>query len=323
MPRILLILTALTLAAPTFGQTMDVTLQDVTEWKMVFGQVETRDRLPARARIGGTVVDLFVTEGDLVTAGARVARIEDSKLDFQIDALDARLTALQSRLSTARSELARGEALMEREVITSRRLEELQTIVSVIEGELWNTEAERLIVEQQIAEGEVLAPDAGIVLAVHISRGSVITPGDAIAVIASGGVFLRLAVPERHATELAQGDRIEIGTDRAVRDGILEKLYPQIDGGRVQADVEVEGLDPAFVGRRVPVRLPVGRRDAILVPQSAISRSGGLDFVSVETSTGPVKRAVVPAGSYPRDGVIWREILTGLSVGDKVVTANE
>jgi RND family efflux transporter MFP subunit len=323
MPRLLLMLTALILAAPTFGQTMDVTLQSVTEWKMVFGQVETRNRLPARARIGGTVVDLFVTEGDLVAAGARVARIEDSKLDFQIDALDARLTALESRLSTARSELARGEALMEREVITSRRLEELQTAVSVIEGEISNIQAERLIVEQQITEGAVLAPDAGIVLAVHISRGSVVTPGEAIAVIASGGVFLRLAVPERHATDLAQGDRIEIGTDRAVRDGTLEKLYPQIEGGRVQADVEVEGLDPTFVGRRVPVRLPVGQRDAILVPQTAISRSGGLDFVSVAAPTGPVKRAVVPAGTYQRDGVIWREILTGLSVGDKVVTANE
>lgn len=317
------LLATFAIAAPAFGQTLEIVPQPVTEWKMVFGQVETRDRVPARARIGGTVVDLFVTEGDQVSAGELVARIEDTKLSFQIDALDAGLEALRSRLQTARSELARGEALKERGVITSQRLEELQTAVSVIEGEISSAQAERLIVEQQIEEGEVLAPEAGIVLSVPIALGSVVTPGEGLAIIGSGGVFLRLAVPERHAGDLAEGDGIEIGTRDAIREGRLAKLYPQIEGGRVQADVEVEGLESTFVGRRVPVRLPVGMRDAILVPEAALSRNGGLDFVTVETAAGPIERVVVPGAATEQDGVMWIEILTGLSAGDMVVLTDD
>jgi RND family efflux transporter MFP subunit len=317
------VIAALGLGAPAMAGTIEVTPAKVTEWKPVFGQVEARDTVPARARIGGTVVSLDVTEGDRVEAGQQLALIEDTKLGFQIDSLDARLTALRSQLETARADLARGEQLLERGVIASQRVDQLQTQVTVLDGQISSLEAERLVVGRQIEEGAVLAPEAGIVLSVPVARGSFVAPGEALAVVGGGGVFLRLAVPERHAADLAEGDAIEIGAGGEVQMGTLAKLYPQIEGGRVQADVEVEGLDQSFVGRRVPVRLPVGERQAILVPAGTLIRAGGLDFVTVDTPAGPVERAVVPGETILRDGTPWREILTGLSAGDVVVTPDE
>jgi RND family efflux transporter MFP subunit len=317
------LIAAVCLCAPASAGTFEVAPVGIIEWKPVFGQVEARDTVPARARIGGTVMSLDVAEGDRVEAGQRLAMIEDPKLGFQIDALDARLTALRSQVETARADLVRGEQLLERGVIASQRVDQLQTQVTVLEGQISTLEAERLVVERQIEEGAVLAPEAGIVLTVPVSRGSVVTPGEALAVVGGGGMFLRLAVPERHTTDLAEGDAIEIGSDGAVLTGRLAKLYPQIEGGRVQADVEVEGLDASFVGRRLPVRLPVGERQAILVPDGVLIRAGGLDFVTVQTAGGPVERAVVPGETVERDGAAWREILTGLSAGDVVVTGDE
>ncbi len=324
MPRMVLsLIAAACLCAPASAGTFEVAPAAITEWKPVFGQVEARNTVPARARIGGTVVSLVVTEGDRVEAGQELAMIEDPKFGFQIDAIDARLTALRSQLETARADLVRGEQLLERGVIASQRVDQLQTQVTILEGQISSLEAERLVVGRQIEEGAVLAPEGGIVLSVPVSRGSVVTPGEALAVVGGGGVFLRLSVPERHAADLAEGDLIEIGSDDTELTGRLAKLYPQIEGGRVQADVEVDGLDQSFVGRRVPVRLPVGERQAILVPSSALIRSGGLDFVTVETAAGPVARAVVPGATVDRDGAAWREILTGLSAGDVVVTPDE
>jgi multidrug efflux system membrane fusion protein len=309
------------------AETLTVTAQPITEWKSVYGEVETRDRVPARARIGGTIVTLEVTEGDRVDAGARIAVVEDDKLAFQLDSLGAQLEALKAQLETAQADLTRGEQLIERGFITGQRLEQLQTQVDVIQGNIRSLESQRLIVAQQVAEGEVLAPEAGVVLSVPISRGSVVTPGEAMAVIGGGGVFLRLAVPERHAGDLAEGDTIEIAAaaDSAeMRTGRLVKLYPQITGGRVEADVEVEGLDARFVGRRVPVRLPVGERQAILLPEAALSRAGGLDIVEIETDAGEVLgRAVVPGETVMVEGAPWREILTGLEEGDRVVLGHE
>ncbi|MGA0922964.1 MAG: hypothetical protein ACO3R6_00545 [Lutimaribacter sp.] len=64
-------------AVSAMAQPIVVATHDVTEWKSVFGQVETRDRLPARARIGGTVESLAITEGDRVTRGQPFATIRD------------------------------------------------------------------------------------------------------------------------------------------------------------------------------------------------------------------------------------------------------
>lgn len=313
----------LALSATAHAGSFAVAPVTVTEWKPVYGQVETRDRVPARARIGGTLARLDVTEGDRVEAGAVLAVVEDPKLGIQIEAVDARLAAIASQLQTARADLTRGETLIERGVITSQRFEGLQTAVRVLEGEQSGLQAERAGIERQIDEGRVLSPEAGMVLKVPVSRGSVVNPGEAVAEIGGGGVYLRLAVPERHASDLNAGDRIEIDGADTVRSGILARLYPLIEGGRVQADVEVEGLDSRFVGQRVAVRLPVGQRRAILVPETALSREGGLDYVIVKTAAGPVRRAVVPGGAHALDGQTMREILSGLTPGEVVVTPDE
>jgi len=57
-------------------------------------------------------------------------------------------------------------------------------------------------------------------------------------------------LPERHSASLIQGREIAIGEGET---GLLVKIYPQIENGRVLGDVELAGLDTRFTGRRVPV----------------------------------------------------------------------
>ena len=74
-----------------FAGTLTLAPTTVTEWKAVYGRVEARDTVPARARIGGLVVDLTVTEGELVKAGQKIATVQDDKIAFQVAALDAQI----------------------------------------------------------------------------------------------------------------------------------------------------------------------------------------------------------------------------------------
>jgi RND family efflux transporter MFP subunit len=290
----------------------------ITEWKSVYGRIEARDRVPARARIGGTLVRLSVTEGDAVAAGQDLAQIVDEKLDFQLRAIDGQLQSLESQLANAKTELERGQELLARGVTTAQRLDALRTQVDVLTNQIASTTAERRLVEQQATEGTILAPAAGRVLDVSVTEGAVILPGEPVAVIGGGGFFLRLAIPERHATRLSEGDRIEIEAGEAT-EGRLARIYPQIENGRVIADVEVEGLPDAFVDARVLVRLPVDQRSALMVPETAVRSLSGLDFVTIEQDGAQIERTVV-LGTR-RDGMI--EVLTGLEAGDRVVASRE
>lgn len=304
---------------PTHAQNIDV-----TAWKAVFGRIEARDRVPARSRLGGTLVEIAVSEGSRVEPGEVIARVVDEKLDLQLGALDAQLSSLKAQLQNAEAELARGESLLQRGVTTAQRLDALRTQVDVVKGQIGAQEAQKEVLKQQESEGAVLAPIAGTVLSVPVTQGSVVMAGESIAEIGGGGFFLRLAVPERHASQLEEGADILIEGPQGEMKGRLAKIYPLIENGRVLADVEVEGLSTDFVDARVLVRLPVAKEQAVVVPAAAVENRMGLDFVTVAGPDGaPVARSVVVGEPFEQDGKELVKILSGLTGGETLVTEDE
>ncbi len=321
--RLLLSLLLGTAAAPVLAEPVTLAPVTVTEWKAVYGTVEARDRSPARARIGGTLVALSVAEGDLVEAGEVLARIVDDKLDFQLAALAAQREALAAQLANAGADLQRGEDLLKNGVTTTQRVDALRTQVDVLKGQIASLDAQAEVITQQAKEGVVLAPVAGRVLDVAPTRGAVVMPGEVVAVIGGGGTYLRIAVPERHAAALKAGDAIRVSEGGEDREGKLARVYPLIEGGRVVADVEIAGLPDTFVGARMLVRLPVGEREALLVPKADVVTRAGLDFVGVAGAEGVALRSIVPGEVRVVDGVEMVEVISGLSAGDVVVPASE
>ncbi len=299
----------------------EVTLQPVelAETKALFGQIESRFVVPARSRIGGTITALDVTEGDVVTAGQVIARIVDEKLELQLAAAEARLAAAQSQLQNAETELQRSESLLQRGSTTVQAVDRARTQVNVAQNAVSELESGRQVIRQQMAEGEVTAPAAGRILSIPARLGEVVMAGEPVATIAGGNVFLRLAIPERHAGGLQVGATVEIGEGEALRLGRIEKVYPLIEGGRVTADVAVEGLSDAFIGQRILVRVPVGARQALVLPPSAIRQSAGLDLVEIVTGNGSRSVTVVPGPVVETKDGPMVEVLSGLRAGDRVI----
>ncbi|MCE6949811.1 efflux RND transporter periplasmic adaptor subunit [Cereibacter sphaeroides] len=318
-----LIHAALLVLMPLHALAEPLAYSTVTDWKAVYGRIEARDRIPARSRLGGTLVSLAVTEGDRVTAGQVLAEVVDEKIGFQLAAVDAEAEALKAELDNARTELKRVEDLLARGVSTTQQSDALRTQVQVLTGRIAANRAERQVLEQQSAEGRVLAPIAGRVLDVPVAAGAVVLSGEEVATIGGGGFFLRLAVPERHAAFLKQGDPIGIEGAGGGMTGKLARIYPLIENGRVIADVDVPGLSDAFVDARLLVRLPVGERQALLVPASAVRQRSGLDFVAVRAGEAAVERTVILGPRHEVGGRTMVEVLTGLQPGDDVVTTDE
>ncbi|MCB1500608.1 MAG: efflux RND transporter periplasmic adaptor subunit [Bauldia sp.] len=297
----------------------------VEETKAVFGKVESRDAVPARARIGGTIREIRVDEGSEVAEGDVVAIIVDDKLALRRQAADATVLALTSQLENAKTDLARAEQLLGSGSTTQSRVDQARTQVEVLTNQLAAAEAERAVIEAQAAEGDVVAPAAGRVLRVPVTQGSVVLPGEEISLIAGGGYFLRLALPERHAAEIVEGATVAVGGRSGLSGdneqggtGRLAKVYPQIEDGRVLADVEVSGLGDYFVGERTLVWIPVGKRSVLAVPPAAVSTRHGVDYIRI-AGEREEDVAVILGPHFQQDGAERVEILTGLRAGDRVL----
>ncbi len=310
---------ALTLAfaaAPGAGAgDFTVVEQPIADLKAVFATVESLHLTPARARSGGTIDKLSIREGDGVRLGERLAVVNDPKLPLQEAALDARIQALQSQQRQAQLDLERVQQLMKSGNTTQARLDEATTAVAVLAASLAAQQAERAVVAEQSAEGEVLAPANGRVLKVHVVDGTVVMPGETIADIAADDYVLRMRVPERHAKFIREGDKVLVGArgldlaPEKLVEGRVRLVYPEIDGGLVVADIDVPNLGDYFVGERTRVFVATGTRVAIVVPAEYVYKRFGITYVKVKG----LGETVVQPGLPTAGGI---EVLSGLKPGD-------
>ena len=162
-------------------------------------------------------------------------------------------------------------------------------------------------------------------LKVPVAVGSVVMAGEAVAIVASQDMIVRLSVPERHARHLRAGDPIRLDGEDLLAgmagSGTITLVYPQIEDGRVTADATVDGLSDRFVGQRVRVWISGGERQGFVIPEGLLTVRFGLDYVRLRLTDGklvdvPVQRGQsLPSPDMP-DGL---EILSGLHAGDVLV----
>jgi RND family efflux transporter MFP subunit len=310
--------------APVRAETLTVAPRQVADEKAVFATVESVSVVPARGRIGGTIAQLSVREGDPVTRGQPIATIGDEKLALQLKSLDAQIQALQAQANQAQIDFTRTEGLVERGTLPRIKLDETRTALNVAENGLRAKTAERAVVNQQMSEGQVLAPDDGRVLKKLVTVGSVVLPGDPVVTIAQQNFKLRLRVPERHALFLKAGDKVRLDSaefgETSDKWGVIDLVYPQIEEGRVVADAIVSGLGQYFVGDRLRIWISGGKRDAYVIPQRYVTTRFGIDYVQLQQGAQqvsvPVQRGRALSSAEIPDGL---EILSGLRAGDQLV----
>ena len=298
----------------------------IAEMKAVFGQVQSRIIVPARARISGSVRELRVSQGDEVKEGDVIAIVADDKLALQLKAADAKIEALNSQFENARIQFDRAQQLRATGTGTQASLDQARMQFEVAANQVAAAKAEKTVIEQSAREGAVQAPAAGRILTVPVTIGSVVMPGEEVARIAPGPYYLRLSLPERHAAQIVQGSSVSVGERglgqpreqaTSIHQGRIAKIYPEIADGRVIADVEVSGIGSYFVNERTLVSIPVGKRSALAVPPQALKTVHGVDYVRL--SNGGMDVAVITGAAFDDNGEKRVEILNGLRDGDGIV----
>lgn len=302
-----------------------IAVVSVDDAKEVLATVESVRMPQARARIGGTLISVAVAEGDGVKKGDVLAVVDDPKLKLQLTAAAARIDALVAKLAQLQMDADRARQLRATGAAPQSRLDDAETQMTVTKAEIAAARADKSVIDEQVIEGRVLAPDDGRILKVSAVAGQVVMPGEPIATVAISDYILKLRLPERHARFMHEGDAVMIAgrgldrvTDTHMTTGKIVRVYPELDQGRVVADVEAAVIGDYFVGERVSVFVTTGKRETIVVPKDVVINREGLTFVRLDgLGEIPVQTGAVRDGGDGSPAGV--EILTGLRVGDKVV----
>jgi RND family efflux transporter MFP subunit len=268
--------------------------------------VQARQRAALAARIPASVVALPWREGDRVTAGALLARLDDR-------ALQAGLLAAEAAARAADVDLARVEALLKKGAATPKEAEESRARAAA-------TAAAVAGARDSLAYAVLRAPFDGSVASRPANVGDVVTPGTTlIEVEGSGGLEVRATVEGGLVSGLHPGQAVV-----ALVDGQPAPLTASLRAVSASGDPETHRFEvradlPAAPGlrsglfARLLVPSPVGP-PRLLVPSSAVVQRGGLSGLFVVADrTARLRWVAIGATEGPST-----EIRAGVHAGERV-----
>lgn len=305
--------------APARGERLTVTEALIDAVKPASAVVASRDLGEARARIPGTLTRLNVRAGDTVGQGQVIGVVTDNRVGLETAAYGAQVAAAEAEAARARADLSRIQTLFDRGIYAQARLDQSLAASQAANAQVRAARAVRAASAETGAQGRILAPTSGRVLAADVPAGSVVSAGQSVATITAGPLILRLELPEAQGRNLKVGQSVAVssGDLPGVSAGTIAQVYPAATAGQTTADITVAGLASDRVGQRVTVQVPVGQRRALVIPRRAVATRYGIDFVRTVDRAGRVSEAPVQLGGPVSGDRV--EVLSGLAAGNIVL----
>jgi membrane fusion protein (multidrug efflux system) len=225
---------------PTNVVLLDVQPTTIRDRINLPGAIEPWTDLELLAKINGEVIEVPVTEGDKVTKGQVVARIDPA--DYQI-ALDA----AKASYKMAYANLKRFEKLFEKRLIPKSEFEKNETQVQT-------TKAEMEKAELSLSRCTITAPMSGVIRRLDAKKGLLLSIADPIArILEIDKVKAVIGIPESDVPFVRNIDTVEL-TVQALNDLKIE--------GRKH----VLAASPENIARLYKLELAIDNPDGMLLP---------------------------------------------------------
>ena len=304
-------------ADSTAGSTVAVRDSIITSTIDYDGVAEPVQQATVATKLMGTVAEVFVHEGDRVTLGQPLVRIDARDVDAKAAQVAAAVAAASATRDNAAVQTARIRRLYADSAAPKAALDAAETGLAQAEAGLRAANAGGAEVESVRDYAVVRAPFAGIVTRRFVDPGAFAAPGMPLATIQDAS-RLRLAATATPdvARALARGAPLDATVDGRAAHATVEGVVPSAAGGvyTINAIVANSGLSLA-AGTQATLAVRVGTRHALLVPADALVREGDLVGVRVRAGNSFDLRWV-KAGI--RVGPMI-EILSGVRAGDQVL----
>ena len=265
------------------------------------------------AKVGGEVRELLVEEGDEVSKGEVLARLDGERLRLELNESEAKLRKLQR-------DYERNVDLQAKGLISDGDFEK-------IKYEMEALEAAFNLASLELDYTKIRAPIDGVVARRFVKLGNTISVGDALFKVTSlDPLVAYLHVPEREYRNVDPGQTVGIEIDALGGETIVatvSRVSPVVDPQTGTFKITVEIVDerrrikPGMFGR-IGVIYDV-REDALQIPRSAIIDDQGTAGVFVVEDGHAVRRRVETG--YGNKGMV--EIISGLRDGEQVVTVGQ
>ena len=280
----------------SFSQTLDAS-----------GTVQAQEFVELKPEVSGRIVKLNINEGETVTEGTLLVKLND-------DDLQAQLRKSQSQLDIAQRNLKRLKSLLDANGLNQQEYD-------IADNQVKNTQADTDYTKAQIRKTEVRAPFTGLIGLRNVSPGAFVSNTSILATLQQvTSLKIDFVMPEDEAGILRKGNKVHIQSDNnnELFDATIAAIEPQVNVGtrnlkfRALLSSRTSKLNP---GAFVKVLIDAGKTNsAIMVPSNCIIPESRNKKVAL-IKGGKVAFTVVEIGYRGNEQV---EITKGLNIGDTI-----
>jgi RND family efflux transporter MFP subunit len=301
-----------------------VRAQQIRSGPAISGTLEPEEQATVRAEVAGAVLQTFAEQGQRVSAGQTLARIDDSALRETALSARAAVTTAQNTVDIDKRQLERNEALIKAGAIAERDVELARNQYSAAEAQLANAKAQLANAEKQLGKATVKAPFSGIVSARQVSAGDIVQIGAMLYTVVNPATMrLEASVPADQLSAVHVGAPVDFSVNgypgRAFT-GHITRINPVADPATRQ--VRIIASLPNAGGVLVGGLFADGHvasevRSAPVVPIAAVDERELHPFV-MRIKNGVVQKTEVELGI--RDAATETvEIRKGVAPGDTIL----
>lgn len=307
--------------AETLVKSMQVVKRDTPIVYEYSGFVEAQNEVQMKARVTGMITEKYVNGGDKVEKGQLMFVIDPRTYQATSWNYQAQVASAQADLSRVRRDADRYQKLYEQGAISKQTLDNTMAELEQSEAKVEAQKALLSSAQVDLGETNVVAPFSGKVSANDLAVGTFVTAGTTVLATISN------SDPVRVKFSLAEAEYLKLMATKA-EDGTapLENLtivladgstYPlkgkltQVDRsisegtGTLTLKAEFDNPDKLLLpGMFAHLQANVGtKKDALLVPQRAVTEIMYKTFVYVVNSENKVEMKEVKLGA--RVGRLW------------------
>ncbi|WMI66903.1 efflux RND transporter periplasmic adaptor subunit [Aestuariibaculum sp. YM273] len=280
------------------------------------GNVTTKNLLVITPEYNGILTNVYVKEGQKVSKGQLLAKIDDGGLSQQ-------LAQLKIQTDLAKTTFERQKRLWEQNI--GSEIQYLQA-KSSYESQ---TEAVNQL-EQQVAKTKVTAPFSGTIDDVITEQGSVVAAGQSqlMRLVNLDDMYIETDIPERYIADVTKGKNVVV--DFPILGTTVETKIRQAgdyinpNNRTFKVEIGIPNKDKS-IKPNLTARLKINdytNENALLIPQSIISENAnGEQYVYVisnknDKNIGVANRVIITTGKTQGDVI---EVLSGIENGTEIV----
>lgn len=274
------------------------------------GKIGALNEIEIKPEVTGKVVAIYFKEGEAVTKGAPLIKINDADLQAQ-------LLKNKTQLQLSQEKSDRLKKLLDIKGVS-------QEEADIQENEIASLKADQAFINAQLAKTTITAPFNGIVGLKSISEGAYVSMGQVIAsLVQVKPLYIEFSIPGKYSSVIKKGMNIQFSYDNSDNDkqfpAQIYALEPKIDDATktLKGRAIYNGDEPFYPGSFVKVFVDMGKTiNSIMIPTQSIIPilKGQKVFVC---KNGIAVEAKVITGVRTADKI---QILEGLNEGDTVLT---